>query len=553
MDTLEQDDSALWGELESDFESQENAPLAFNPGEPPARRRTPLVALQQAVFSGFLPMLVLCWVGALYSIQYWEPHMGVLVTMGCLALSFPVAGVLSVHLRGPRKHLATYAGLGFLAGGVGGLMGLLADLGQSQMTHRFSTRRAIDLLQDHLEAFLSWGHLGLTAIVGIVVALLLVRYQSRLPWLDGKESGRIRRGIAWFCLLLPLLTPGFFVLAGHIQDVQLDRLLDRASQNHTPFRAEAPEHFEEWKEMAERLGPNTSGEPSERTQEEFRLDEKRFLELASLQREKRTFISYSAQRVANILVLTPERLRHPIRVALVSIRFNQELSRYESSYGLSAAYDILFHHLQTSSDQGSSWEQLQGELRDTRINLQEDLGRMERYVGQGLLNDDHYRNRFLFEVLGLELKHSPERWFFMRERLAQVEWWLDFRAESAGLPPAKRLQKLRNQDFEQAPLARSLALQVYATDLRQILEAAEVLLACRRHLATQGQWPSSPEEVATLVDFEVQPNRWTFTLEGSSLKVQDNLLKAANRQPGPRLVKDPNPDSPRLPWQWVLR
>ncbi len=552
MDTLEQDDSALWGELESDFESQENAPLAFNPGEPPARRRTPLVALQQAVFSGFLPMLALCWVGALYSIQNWEPHMGLLLAMGCLALSFPAAGVLSVHLRGPRKHLATYAGLGFLAGGVGGLMGLLADLGQSQMTHRFSTRRAVDLLQEHLEAFLSWGHLGLTATVGIVVALLLVRYQSRLPWLDGKESGRIRRGIAWFCLLLPLLTPGFFLVAGHIQDVQLEQLRSQAPQPRQLNRTRAPELQQEWDGLEQRLDRKQE-HFRKRSSEEIRADEARFFELARLQREKNSFPAYKSKTVASRLLLVEDQLKDPLTVALLSLQFNQELGLYDSLSGISTAYGVLFRHLEAGKEQGPRLEQLQSELRDTRNALQEDQARMDRYVGERLLDDRYYEDRFKFELFGQEFRHSAERWFYMRERITQVEWWLSFRAESAGLSPAKRLQKLRNLNFEQAPLARSLALQAYATDLRQILEAVEVLVACRRYLTANGQWPSSPDQVASLADFDFQPKRWTFTPEGSSLKVQDHLLRAASRQPGPRFTSYQWTDSPRLPSEWVLR
>lgn len=553
METLEHEDSALWGDLEAQFEGLEEAPLAFNPGEAPTRRRTPAVALQQAVFSGFLPMLVLCWAGALWSIQEWQPHMSALVLLGCLGLSVPLALVLGPHLRGPRKHLASYLGIGILAGGVGNLAAYLADLWQVQISWTFfSSHRAIELFEEHLETFFSLGHLGIMALAGCIVAFSMVRCQKSLPWLDGKEFGRVRSGLAWLCLLLPLLVPSWFAGAGLLQERELEHWRDQAPAISAPKYVREPELDDEWNKVARDWIGLRPDALAQKSLDELEAAEQSFLTLINTQREMNAYPTHTARSLGESLRGISYKLHEPTRVALGALELNLRLgSSYSNEHR--DCYQNLFNDLQTGLTGETPLEELQQELLTIKAGLDGNLQGIDQTVNSTLSNVHHTtRGDGIdgLDILVWEVKQSPGRWFEMRKYLSEVRWWFSIRPKVVALSPEGQMVFLRGSDHGEVSLARDLARRLYPTDHRQLMEAADLLLACRRYRNLHGQWPASAEDLTDLVSSGSKLERWTLAPNGSKLQVRDNLLSAMAKLPGPQLAEW---GQPRVPSEWVLQ
>ena len=537
METERKDQKAsLWADLEAEYQAFDAGPVALPSEEPPDRRLHLLgERFPQAVFSGLLPALSLCFFAALWVVPDWNSTLSVAIT---LLLAVPVAVVVGPLFTRIRPILL--AGVAFLIAGTVHLLAAGLDSWRVTVVHStIGPLERVAILQEAMETTFSWPFFSLFVLAGLVVSLTTSAFMKRHPWRDQTARGVGRLGLAWtvaavplllvaVCLFMNLLIPprnALWLAEMQRQHPQSFRLAHWNSELVQPWNELLVKWTDSLPSGAARVDRQQRVEAT--SPETVRLLEAEFL---SLWREGKEF-AWPASPLASLFLEKHQELQDPVEtnLALVELAFD-ELRDNNPSAHAKRSFVQLIDTLSGTELSSSQLERVRTVVEASRKLVLDPVADMDRLVAAGLRwtvtkNDRIYPQSF--KLFGLELETSPTALWIEYRDAHTFSHWVSLRDTLLlDVKPEDQVEYLRDLVSDNSPESHTsyLSRRFFGREMDAYLQTAELIIKLRRHKLESGVWPT---DIAELIP--QAPDRWRLEDGSQGLTLIDKGLPAGEK------------------------
>lgn len=543
----------LWNKLEAEFEKQVPLRAVELPAPPPAERRPTPNRLATRTLNGYLPTMLL----TLLALALSAHGQGNWTLFGCSLFLLPIlTWLIRPILYSGRRTPAWILLLGPLyVGGLGEttsavLQGLMAY----QSYHELRDFEFLEILDKHLEAFLSFEHFAIYLSAGLALYWLTRKLEKRWYWLDLKPmSGFWRWSLSTLLVFLPSLFIGFALWQHSWTEREL---LWIQSQENKPAA--------QLVDNADRLGMDGSWPEMVRLTERFPFPviseseakivqqlEARLLEIwpsFEADPQPRPIDIFRVNEWLYDLGRGSGQLSEGPKIALALLRYKSKFPDYISSSQVDLVREQLSEYIASSPLEHISSLPKSLSLEDSLEASKVSTERLDTFVYRFLTREMGWQlgepyalkmneavrtnpNLQAIVIFGRETRTTPLGIYARWKARPGLKWYMEARENlSKGISSEwyqtliDRREPGPDEHLFEYYLSRGVVWEMVSVS-DELIRMNYLILALRRYQAENGNWPDSLKDFSDSLNLDFYRFECSFDPKSQLFKVYDKVEK----------------------------